>query len=176
VKRQTASAKCVEGTRALGLRVGPCRMPSRTALGRGALGQGRHTGGGGPHVRGALCRAGPCSWGPHRVGPPQGGASSAEQGRTREGGEGELTTTDAMNDGNQSSLLIQVRAGREWERRKRERGDFSSSRSWVCGRGRGDWARAWGATGPRRGHAGGGVGPCAGPLFLFLPLIILISL
>jgi hypothetical protein len=42
-----------------------------------------------------------------------------------------------MNDNNHISLVIQARAGREWERRKRERGGFASPRSWVRGRGRG---------------------------------------
>jgi hypothetical protein len=45
------------------------------------------------------------------------GAAGREKER-----EGELTTMDTVNDGNHSSPVVQGRAGREWERRKRERG------------------------------------------------------
>jgi hypothetical protein len=75
--------------------------------------------------------------------------------RGRGRGEGELTPTDAMNNDNHNSPVIQARAGREWERRKRERGGFSSPRSRVRGRGRGRavghaWGPSWAE--PRRGR------------------------
>jgi hypothetical protein len=99
------------------------------------------------------------------------GRAGREKEREGEGGVGQLTTS-TMNGVNHNSLVIQTRAGREWERRKRERGGFSSPKSWVCGRARGravGRASGEGAVAPRRagGRAGGCAEPRAGPLLLF---------
>jgi hypothetical protein len=71
--------------------------------------------------------------------------------------ERELTTTDTTNGGNCSLSLVQAKneAGREWERRKREKGGgFSSPRSRVrTGEVRGQLGRSWAAREGARGSA-----------------------
>jgi hypothetical protein len=97
--------------------------------------------------RGSAGKARRVKQGPNGEGCHVQGLSGRGRRGEGEGEGGELTTTDAMNDGNRSSPVIQARVGREWERRKRERGGFSFPRSWVRMRGRGGRLGA---------HGGGG--------------------
>jgi hypothetical protein len=117
-------------------------------LGPSRLGRGRRRGLGHvePSPRWGMA---PCQ----EVGPC---AGEEERGEGRRGKE---LTTRMTNDSNRSSLAIQARAGREWERGGQGRGVVSLSRSWVHGRGeREAFAHGCGAAGPRAGSGRDGAG------------------
>jgi hypothetical protein len=107
------------------------RAPGRTAWGRGPP-SGERVQVGGRRAKGGQGRR-------------------AREGRDHQGCRGGMRgrglTTSMTNGGNHNSSGILARAGREWERRKREKGSggFFSPRSWVrAGEGWGSWEVARG--------------------------------
>jgi hypothetical protein len=120
-KRQTTSAKCAEGTRALELRHNSDEAARRSidAHGAGAVctglpPEGPHTecyrvgGGGGGAALGSLARGPP----PGARGRARGGRAEAGRGATPGGVPGRRLTTSTTNGGNRSSPVIQARARR----------------------------------------------------------------
>jgi hypothetical protein len=130
-----------------------CRGPHR-ATGRTAPGSASNAGRGRARDRG---RYGSSAREQGTVGGGQGRRGEKHRGGRRGRGWG-LTTSTTIGS-NRSSSVIQARARTQWERRKRERGSFSSPRSWVrVGEGSGGGLgarRGWRAARLSQGHASG---------------------